>query len=249
MGQAMADTGHGRIHVGTSGWNYPHWRESFYPGRLPQERWLAFYAERFATVEINNSFYNLPAAATFSGWAARVPRGFLFAVKASRYITHMKKLKDPGASVPRFLERAGHLGDRLGPILFQLPPRWKRNVERLQGFLRTLPPGGRYAFEFRDPSWFHGETYACLREAGAAFCIYHLAGTLSPKEVTAEFVYLRLHGPEGAYEGSYDTQALAGWAGALSAWSSQGREVFCYFDNDQGGYAPRDAARLSEMLG
>ncbi|MFW6180329.1 MAG: DUF72 domain-containing protein [Spirochaetota bacterium] len=236
------------IRIGTSGWNYPHWSGPFYPRDLNQDRWLRFYAERFSTVEINNSFYNLPAAGVFRSWRDSVPRGFVFSVKASRYITHMKKLKDPRDSVRRFMDRASELGEKMGPVLFQLPPRWKVNPERLESFLGELPEGPRYTFEFRDQTWFCPEVYALLRDRGAAFCIYHLAGTLTPREVTADFVYVRLHGPGDAYQGSYNRETLSGWAGAFSSWDRGGRDVYCYFDNDQRGYAARDAGELRGMV-
>ena len=177
-----------------------------------------------------------------------MPPGFIFAVKGSRYITHMKKLKDPGQSVTPLLERIQTLGDRLGPILFQLPPRWRFNEERLGAFLEALPRDYRYALEFRDPTWLNQEACRLLEKHGAAFCIYELAGRLSPKEVTADFVYIRLHGPGDAYQGRYDWQTLAGWAGAISAWTAQGLTVFCYFDNDEAGYAALNALELQEML-
>jgi uncharacterized protein YecE (DUF72 family) len=199
-------------------------------------------------VEINNSFYNLPSRSTFARWRESVPEGFAFAVKASRYITHMKKLKDPMDSLERFLERVQHLEGTRGPILFQLPPRWNRNGERLKGFLEALPPELPCAFEFRDPSWFAEETYAALERHNAAFCIYELSGSVSPKRITTDFVYVRLHGPGGAYQGSYDTSALAGWAGAFSSWNRQGKSVYCYFDNDQNAYAAHNAVELADMM-
>jgi uncharacterized protein YecE (DUF72 family) len=237
------------IHIGTSGWQYDHWKGPFYPEGLSNRDLLPYYAERFHTVEINNSFYRLPEAKTFKAWHDATPAGFIFTVKASRYITHMKKLKDPKQPTSTLLERAGTLGEMLGPILFQLPPRWHFNLGRLESFLESLPRDNRYAFEFRDPTWFDSRTYQALEAQGAAFCIYELAGRLSPKEVTAGFVYIRLHGPKGAYQGQYDTSVLSGWAGAISTWVRQGKEVFCYFDNDEAGYAAQDALRLQEMVG
>lgn len=237
------------IHIGTSGWNYKHWKGPFYPGDVAQKKWLPFYAERFQTVELNNSFYQLPAEKTFEAWREIVPGNFLFAVKASRYITHMKRLKEPKEAFTNFLKRAGVLQDKLGPILFQLPPRWNFNQERLTSFLQLLPEDFKYTFEFRDPSWFKPETYEALQAHNAAFCIYEIAGRLSPKELTADFVYIRLHGPLAeAYRGQYPTETLSGWAGALSAWAKQGREIYCYFDNDENGYAAQDAQRLQEMV-
>jgi len=209
---------------------------------------LSYYVERFRTVEINNSFYHLPSEKSFESWRDTAGKDFVFAVKASRYITHMKKLKDPGEPVARFVERVRTLGGSLGPILFQLPPKWQSNPARLREFLSQLPDNFRYAFEFRDTSWFTEEISRLLEHAGAAFCIYELEGILSPIEVTADFVYIRLHGPKGAYQGSYEASILADWAGTISSWAAQGREVFCYFDNDQHGYAAQNALQLQDML-
>jgi uncharacterized protein YecE (DUF72 family) len=236
------------IHIGTSGWHYGHWRGPFYPDELGAEGFLAYYAERFPTVEINNSFYQLPSESTLGKWRDAVPQGFVFAVKGSRFITHMKKLKDPARSLAPFLERVAVLGEKLGPILFQLPPRWGFNGARLAGFLAALPGAYRYTLELRDQSWINDDALDLLARHGAAFCIYDLAGYLSPLEVTADFVYIRLHGPGGPYQGQYDDKTLAGWAGAMAAWSREGREVFCYLDNDEAGYAAQDAARLQDLL-
>ncbi|MGD8308304.1 MAG: DUF72 domain-containing protein, partial [Chromatiales bacterium] len=229
-------------------WSYRHWVGPFYPEDLPASRHLAWYAERFNSAEINNSFYHLPSEKTLREWRETVPEGFAFSAKASRYITHMKKLKDPAQGVGRFLDRIGLLEDRLGPILFQLPPKWGFNAERLETFLDALSRDFRYAFELRDPSWLNDQAYELLERYRAAFCIYDLDGFLSPRQITTDFVYVRLHGPDGPYEGSYDASTLSGWAGAFSAWSRKGMPVYCYFDNDDSGYAALNAARLAGML-
>ena len=236
------------IRIGTSGWSYRHWKGTFYPPEIPSRQWLAHYAGRLRTVEINHSFYRLPREETLAGWKATAPRDFLFSVKASRFITHRKKLKDPDRTVPPFLDRIGALGEKLGPVLFQLPPGWGFDPERLDGFLAALPARHRYAFELRDPNWINDRACAILSDHGAAFCIYEIDGRVSPKEVTAGFVYVRLHGPGKAYRGSYDTGTLAGWAGAFSSWAAAGRDVFCYFDNDEKGYAAQNALRIDEMI-
>ena len=238
----------GSIWVGTSGWSYEHWKGPFYPGRLAGGRMLEFYARHFRTTELNSSFYRLPAQATLERWREITPEDFLFSVKASRYITHMQKLREPGRSVNDFLQRVGFLGDKLGPILFQLPPRWRFDRQRLAAFLDTLSADFRYAFEFRERSWLNEETFDLLSQHGAALCIYELDGFLSPREITTDVVYVRLHGPAGAYRGSYDDRSLAGWAGDLAHWAESGRTVYCYFDNDERGYAARDALRLQAML-
>jgi uncharacterized protein YecE (DUF72 family) len=236
------------IHIGTSGWHYDHWRGTFYPEHLAKTDFLSSYQQHFHTVEINNSFYRLPSENTLSNWRESVPPGFIFAVKGSRYLTHMKKLKDPEPSIKLFFDRVQVLQDRLGPIIFQLPPHWHFNAGRLRAFLAALPGGYRYAMEFRDPSWLNQEAYRLLADHGAAFCMYEFGGQLSPREVTAGFVYIRLHGPGGPYQGNYDTQTLAGWAEAISTWAGQDKEVFCYFDNDAASYAPQNALSLQKML-
>jgi uncharacterized protein YecE (DUF72 family) len=238
-----------RIHVGTSGWHYPHWQGPFYPEEVRSREMLAFYCQRLKTVEINNSFYHLPAKKTFRLWKEETPRDFVFAVKASRYITHMKKLKDPEQALEKFLLHGGELGSKLGPILFQLPPYWKRDAPRLRDFLRALRKGHRYAFEFRHPSWFHQEIYTSLEQHNAAFCVFDLAGQESPRLLTADFGYLRLHGPsEFKHAGRYTRAQLRAWLRCALNWLVQGtREVFVYFDNDQAGYAALNALELQEM--
>jgi len=237
------------VDVGTSGWHYDEWVGPFYPEGTSQEDYLRCYARSFRSVEINNTFYQLPGKRTLRLWRDAVPGDFVFSVKASRYITHMKKLKDPRGPVNRLLKGIEPLSEKMGPVLFQLPPRWKADPERLSAFLEVLPGDFRYAFEFRDPSWFQERIYALLSESGSAFCIYDLDGRQAPKEVTADFLYVRLHGPAAPYQGRYDDQSLAGWAGAVSSWARQGKRVFFYFDNDQKGYAAGDALRLSRMVG
>ena len=199
-------------------------------------------------MEINNSFYRLPQKKTFEQWRDTVPDGFLFAVKASRFITHMKKLKDPETALATFMERISGLGEKLGPILFQLPPYWRLNLERLEAFLSALPDGYRYAFEFRDPTWFHPTVYQALAKHRAAFCIYELAGLKSPIELTSDFTYLRLHGPGDAYSGNYPTETLKQWADTFYDWTKAGTEVYCYFDNDELGYAAQNAAELRSLV-
>jgi uncharacterized protein YecE (DUF72 family) len=239
----------GKIHIGTSGWHYDHWEGPFYPKNLAKEDYLKYYANHFHSVEINNSFYQLPKKETFVNWRDTSPAEFIFTAKASRYITHMKKLKEPREALHAFFERVKLLEKKLGAILFQLPPRWRLNTERLISFLELLPGDYRYTFEFRDSSWFDTGVYEALARHGAAFCIYDLKGRLSPKEVTTDFVYVRLHGPKTeAYRGKYDRQVLAGWAGAFSSWLKQDKEIFCYFDNDEAGYAVQNARELQEMV-
>jgi uncharacterized protein YecE (DUF72 family) len=244
------------VRIGTSGWHYAHWRGNFYPADLPAARWLAFYAERFQTVEINNTFYQLPGEETFRQWYETTPAEFVFAIKASRFITHMKKLSDPETSTVKFFERVAILREKLGPILFQLPPNWRPNLERLDTFLSALPTGRQYAFEFRDPAWLEPAVLPALNKVlarhNAALCIYNFAGRTSPKEISADFTYIRLHGPEGPYQGKYSAEQLKDWAREIAVWTGSGkssdhsikRSVYCYFDNDAAGYAPLNAQEL-----
>jgi uncharacterized protein YecE (DUF72 family) len=238
------------IHIGTSGWHYPHWRGNFYPARLPARAWLGYYAERLSCVEINNSFYRLPALPEIRSWSGQTPEDFRFAVKAWRVITHRHRLKDCAPFIADFLAPARRLGRRLGPILFQLPPRWRCNMARLRDFLALLPrrPGMRYAFEFRDPDWHREEVYALLARFNAAFCIFELGALRAPPIATADFVYVRLHGPAGAYAGSYAAPALRRWAARLRDWHREGRDVWLFFDNDEAGYAVRNALTLRALV-
>lgn len=237
------------VHIGTSGWHYRHWRGVFYPEDLRPAEYLGYYCQRFSSVEINNSFYRLPEITTLADWRDSTPAGFLFSLKASRYLTHMKKLKEPAEGLAVFLERAAVLSEKLAVVLFQLPPRWRCNPERLRGFLELLPKKYRYAFEFRDPSWFNPEVYRILADRNAALCLYDLEGFEAPREITADFIYARLHGPGSAYQGSYDHRRLSAWAGDFSAWRNRGLEVFCYFDNDEAGYAAKNGLELQAMCG
>lgn len=236
------------IRIGTSGWCYPHWRGPFYPPEVGPARMLEWYQRYFDTVEVNNLFYRLVDPRVVAGWGAATPPGFLFSVKGSRFITHMKKLKDPGPALARYLPTIAPLGRKLGPILFQLPRGWRLDLGRLAAFLDALPPRRRYAFELRDESWHQPEVYALLRRHGAAFCIWDLGGTQSPRELTARFAYLRLHGPGGPYQGSYSRARLATWARRLREWGGGLDNIYVYFDNDQAGYAPRDALALRRQL-
>lgn len=237
------------IRIGTSGYHYRHWLGTFYPKHLKAPRMLDYYLRHFDTVELNNSFYRLPTEAAFDGWRDSVPEGFVFAVKGSRFITHNKKLKDPENALTNLLPRAERLGTKLGPILWQLPPRWRMNVERLEEFLQALPKRFRYAFEFREASWHNPEVFALLRRHNAAYCIYQLAGYHTEHEITADWTYIRLHGPtEHKYAGSYSEEQLARWAKWVVEHCGRLRAIYVYFDNDQAGYAAHNARQLREMV-
>jgi uncharacterized protein YecE (DUF72 family) len=232
----------GGLRVGTSGYQYRHWKGHFYPRDLPTSQWFDHYAGRFDTVEINNTFYGLPEPRTFDAWRAAAPPGFLFALKYSRFATHMKRLKEPEAALRPFLERAERLGHLLGPILVQLPPRWSVDPGRLDAFLRVAPcRHRRFAVELRDPSWLCDEVFDVLRRRRVALVIHDLLED-HPVALTASWTYLRFHGRR--YGGRYSRQALSGQARRIRRWRRRGYDVFAYFNNDVGGHAPRNAADL-----
>lgn len=236
------------IHIGTSGWHYKHWKGRFYPTDLAEKDQFDYYSRHFSTVEINNSFYMLPAKETFASWREASPDNFLFAIKASRFITHMKKLNLDAQGVKKFFSHADKLKEKLGPVLFQLPPKWNVNEERLENFLSVLPHGHHYAFEFRNHSWYNDDVYAILKKHHCAFCIYELEYHVSPLQVTADFVYVRLHGPGKKYQGSYSNSVLQTWADRCIKWRDENKEVFVYFDNDQEGYAVKNAITLYNLV-
>lgn len=238
-----------RVSVGTSGYVYRHWRKGvFYPEGLPQRDELGYYTTRFRTVELNNPFYRLPTPEMFDRWRDTTPPGFQFAVKASRYITHIKRLRNVSDELALFLDRAGRLGPKLGPILFQLPPNQQIDLDRLRAFLALLPEDRRSVLEFRHPSWHIREVYQCLTEHGAALCI-PVGGGLHPDRVTtAPFTYLRMHrGREPA--GGFTREELSAWAAQIRALRSAGKEAYVYFNNDWEGFAVRDAMILQDLLG
>lgn len=236
------------FYIGTSGWVYPHWRRSVYPLQSSTSEWLSFYAGLLNSVEINSSFYRLPSPEDIKRWCGFVPQDFIFSIKASRYITHMKKLREPSKTLEPLLERTLAFGTRLGPILFQLPPRWRKNLERLETFLQRLPTNLHYAFEFRDPSWFHEDTFALLSKYNIALCIYESGAYGSPREITADFSYVRLHGPDAPYRGRYSEHELLIWAQRMISWRKEGISTYCYFDNDESGFAFHNAQRLRQLI-
>ena len=237
------------IRIGTSGYHYRHWRGNFYPADLPMAAMLPYYLKYFDTLELNNTFYRLPTLPALDAWREAVPGNFIFAAKASRFLTHNKKLKDPQNALENFLPRIERLGKKLGPILFQLPPKWKINIERLEEFLAALPRKHRYAFEFRETSWITEPVLDLLRRHRAAFCIYEIAGYISPLHVTADFAYVRLHGPtERKYAGSYSDAQLERWADWIAEQQQRLRAIYFYFDNDQAGYAAQNALTLKRIV-
>ena len=235
------------IRVGTSGWMYDHWKGPFYPEHMTSDEMLPFYTEVFDTVEVNNTFYQLPSKEKVRAWRDDSPEGFLFIIKANRYITHMKNLLEPEEPVNTLMERIEILGPKLGSILFQLPPQWNVNVDRLASFLDVLPQGQRYAFEFRDESWYREGIYDLLEGAEAAFCIHDHRDAPSPEKMTADFTYLRFHGPRGDYGGNYRGEHLRQWADKVKSWEEAGRDVYAFFNNDMKGYAVENARQLREQ--
>ncbi|HET7705086.1 MAG TPA: DUF72 domain-containing protein [Thermoanaerobaculia bacterium] len=237
------------IRIGTSGYSYKHWIGRYYPAELKSSDWLRHYVRDFDTVELNNTFYALPKEETFDAWRKNTPSDFLFAVKGSRFLTHMIKLKDPERGLVNFLPRAERLRSKLGPILWQLPPGWKVNVERLEEFLKLLPSKHRYTFELRNETWMIEPVYEVLRKYNAAFCIYELAGYQSPLEITADWTYVRLHGPTAfKYQGSYSDRQMEEWADRIRAWSRRMKAIYVYFDNDDSAYAVDNALTLKRLL-
>jgi uncharacterized protein YecE (DUF72 family) len=237
------------IRIGTSGFHYKHWLGTYYPAGTKQGGMLEHYLQDFDTVELNNTFYQLPKESSFEAWRDATPPDFLYAVKGSRFITHMIKLKDAERGLINFLPRAELLGPKLGPILWQLPPGWKVNLERLESFLSVLPPEHRYSFELRNPTWMTDEVFDLLRKYNAAYCIYELAGYQTPLEITADWTYIRLHGPTAfKYQGSYTDAQLGEWARRIRDWSRRMKAIYVYFDNDDSAYAVYNAMTLKRMV-
>lgn len=236
------------LYIGTSGWVYTHWKENFYPVKLSEKNYLNFYSSYFSTVEINSTFYRIPTEKTIKNWQLQVPNDFIFSLKANQYITHLKRLKEFPRTTTRFFETIALFGNNLGPILFQLPPSFKINLERFEEFIEQLPKKSLYVFEFRNPSWYIDKIYELLRKHNISLCITDLNGHLSPIEITSAFTYIRLHGPQKSYQGSYDKQALKKWKHRIEEFLSKNKKVFCYFDNDEKGYAIKDASTLKKMI-
>ncbi|KKS03706.1 hypothetical protein A2W70_00455 [Candidatus Curtissbacteria bacterium RIFCSPLOWO2_02_41_11] len=256
-----------RVYVGTSGWVYSDWKGAFYPQDLPQKKWLEYYSQHFKTVEVNSTFYHQMKPATFENWAKSVPEEFTFALKGSRFITHIKRLKPDRISVESFIESSKCLGDKLGPVLWQLPPRFKADEKRLEALLvqsSTRPRPSRdevgkfkvksgksamLAFEFRDPSWFDGSIYQVLRKYNAALVIAESGGHWPCEEViTADFTYIRFHGEGGSYATSYTADELKIWAKKIKKWQKAGIDVYAYFNNDVGGFAVDNAKMLIDLI-
>ena len=238
--------------IGCSGWNYKAWRGHFYPVGLPASAWLSRYASQFDTVEVNSTFYRLPDGETFASWRKQTPPGFTMAVKASRYLTHLKRLRDPAEPIARFFDRAEQLGPRLGPILYQLPGDFRPDLDRLEAFFAALPrtrrPGRsrrlQHVMEFRDPAWYTAETFALLERYGVSLCLHDKRGSEITEPAIGPIVYVRFHGTSGHYAGSYGRPALEKWAIRLAAYARKGRAVYAYFNNDPNAVAAENALVL-----
>jgi uncharacterized protein YecE (DUF72 family) len=235
------------LRVGCSGWQYKHWRGNFYPADLPVSRWLEHYTAHFDTVELNNSFYRLPEAHSFDTWRRRVPQGFVYAVKASRYLTHMKKLKDPDAPIELLFSRLRNLDATLGPVLYQLPPRWPLNLDRLTTFLQALPRGFTHVIEIRDPTWYVDEVFEALKRYDVSLCLHDMEGSATGLRPVGPVAYLRFHGPK-KYHGRYSDNRLSEAAEWCAGRLHENVPVYAYFNNDVGGQAPRDAVRFREAV-
>ena len=239
------------VRIGCSGWNYPHWRERVYPKKLPPKRWLHYYARLFDTVEVNSTFYRLPRESAVQGWVDGSPPGFLFSMKMSRYLTHIRRLRGLEEGIPLFYSRIAPLvrSPKLGPVLWQLPPTFKRDDERLADCLAALPTG-RHCFEFRHATWYVDEVYDLLRRHGAALVIPD-----SPKypfrqlELTADWTFVRFHHGTRGRNGNYSETEIGEWADRIDGWRSDGIDVYAYYNNDWEGYAVKNGLRLRKLLG
>jgi uncharacterized protein YecE (DUF72 family) len=238
-----------KVWIGTSGWTYGGWQGPFYPTEVPKKQWLNWYSSQFRTVEINGSFYRTPSLEAVAAWCQQTPRHFLFAWKASKFITHWKRLSEKCQNSLELLEsRLSVLGPKVGPVLFQLPARFTADRDRLASFLPRLSRRYRYAFEFRHASWYDPAIYELLREHNVALCLSDHADAPAPWEVTARHVYVRGHGPTGRYRDRYPDATLSTWAATIKQWQRRRLSVYCYFDNDVKSAAPLDARRLGELL-
>jgi len=236
------------IRIGTSGWHYEHWKGRFYPAKLSKSRWFEHYARHFDTVEINNTFYQLPKEVSVKRWHAQATTDFLYTVKASRYITHIKRLKEAAEPLETFFERINLLKEKLGPVLYQLPPSLQKDLDLLRDFVKLLPKKSTNVFEFRHKSWFCEDTFKLLDESGCSFCVHDMGDIETPRVVCSDIIYIRFHGPTGKYVGSYSKSALRDWANWIKTNEGKARAVYVYFNNDTNAYAVSNAKTLKEQL-
>jgi len=237
-----------KYHIGCSGWHYDQWRILYYPEGLPKSKWLQFYAKQFTTVELNNSFYHLPSERAFAVWRESTPDSFVFAVKVSRFITHIKRLRNLGSAVENFLSRACLLQDKLGPLLYQLPPNMKRNDEVLKNFLSSLPQKYQHVFEFRHESWLDDSIFHILQQHNAGLCVFDMPGFSCPLIATADFAYFRFHGSESLYSSCYSNEELSQWAKKIIQLGKNLKAVYIYFNNDAEAFAVKNALTLIRLI-
>jgi uncharacterized protein YecE (DUF72 family) len=235
--------------IGCSGWHYDHWRGLYYPEGLPKSKWLQFYARQFSTVELNNSFYKLPSEKAFTTWRESSPDNFVFAVKVSRFITHIKRLRNLGTAMENFLSRARLLESKLGPLLYQLPPNMKRNDEVLENFLSSLPQEYQHVFEFRHESWIDDSVFCILQQYNAGLCVFDMPGFSCPLVATSDFVYIRFHGSESLYSSCYSDEELSQWAQRITQLGRNLKAIYIYFNNDAEAFAVKNAMTLRNYLG
>ena len=238
-----------KYYVGCSGWHYEHWRGLYYPEELPKPQWLPFYARQFNSVELNNSFYRLPSEKAFTTWRESTPENFIFAVKLSRYITHIKRLRNLGSAVENFLSRAVLLEEKLGPLLYQLPPSMERNDELLQSFFSSLPAGHQHVIEFRHESWIEEAVFDILRRHNVGLCVFEIPGFTCPLVATSDFAYVRFHGSKGLYSSRYSDAELSRWAERIARLEQRVKTSYIYFNNDAEAFAVANATTLRNLLG
>ena len=237
-----------KYYIGCSGWHYEHWRGPYYPRGLPKSQWLRFYARQFTTVELNSSFYRLPSEKSFTTWREATPDDFVFAVKVSRFVTHIKRLRDSGSEVEKFLSRAGLLGEKLGPVLYQLPPNMKRNDEVLRSFVSSLPLEYQHVVEFRHESWIDDAVFDILRDYKIGLCVFDMPGSSCPFVATSDYAYVRLHGSAGLYSSCYSGEELSQWAQGIARLGRNLKATYIYFNNDAEAFAVKNAMALRNLL-
>lgn len=237
-----------KYYIGCSGWHYDHWRALYYPAGLPKSKWLQFYVKEFSTVELNNSFYHLPSEKAFVAWRESTPDNFLFAVKVSRFITHIKRLRNLDSAVENFLSRACLLQDKLGPLLYQLPPNMKRNDEVLENFLSLLPQKYQHVFEFRHDSWIDDSVFHTLQQYHVGLCIFDMPSFTCPLVATTDFSYIRFHGSHSLYSSCYSDEELSQWAQKIIQLDEKVKAVYIYFNNDAEAFAVRNALTLAKFI-
>jgi len=234
--------------IGTSGWSYNHWKGPFYPEKFPNNKMLKHYVKYFETVEVNSTFYRIPSTNTVQTWREETPEHFIFAIKANQFITHRKYLKDGQETTKKFFDVIEKLKPKLGPVLFQLPPNWRVNFKRLEKFVEILPKQYLFAFEMRNPSWYVQDVIDLFKKFNIALCIHDFTGDLLLEKITANFIYIRFHGPVGHYYGKYSPDHLNLWAEKINKWLKQNIKIFTYFNNDAHGWAVENALELKNRI-